>query len=83
MVSNIVFMPFMMGAIVKLQQAAEANRVVPPDQVFAMVLEPLRRMWPYWLAYELITMPILLGLTNAISALAYRNVTAAPQEANA
>jgi hypothetical protein len=83
MVSNIVFMPFMMGAMVKLQQAAEAHQVLPPDQVFAMVLEPLRRMWPYWLAYELITMPILLGLTNAISALAYRNVTAAPQEANA
>ena len=83
MVSNIVFAPFMMGVALKLQQAVEANQVVPPEQVFAMIFEPLRRLWPYWLAYELVTMPILLGLSNAISALAYRNVTAAPQEANA
>jgi hypothetical protein len=76
MVSNIVFMPFMMGTLIKLQQAAETHQVIPPDQFFAMILEPLRRVWPYWLAYQLITMPILLGLSNAMSAFAYRNVTA-------
>ena len=76
MVSNIVFMPFMAGAMIKLQHAAETNQVIPPDQFFAMFVEPLKRMWPYWLAYELVTAPILLGLTNAMSALAYKNLTA-------
>jgi hypothetical protein len=76
MVSNIVFMPFMAGAVIKLQQAAGTNQIIPPDQFFAMFVEPLKRMWPYWLAYQLITAPILLGLSNAMSALAYRNLTA-------
>jgi hypothetical protein len=76
MVSNIVFMPFMMGSFAELQSAAEANQILPPERVFAMILDPLRRIWPYWLAYQLVTMPILFGLTNAISAFAYRNITA-------
>ena len=82
-VSNIVFMPFMMGAVIKLQNAAETHQVLPPEQIWAIVVSPLRQMLPYWLAYQVITMPILLGLSNAISAFAYRNVTATPQEARA
>jgi hypothetical protein len=83
MVSNIVFMPFMIGAVVKMQEVAEGHQAVAPEQLWALIAGPLKQMLPYWFAYQVITLPILIGLTNAISAFGYRNATVSPQEANA
>lgn len=75
MVSNIVFAPFFMSFIMQIQQGVDAHRVVPPDQLFLTMMQSMQKMLPYFIAYEVITFPILIGLQTSMSAFAYRNIT--------
>jgi hypothetical protein len=74
-VGNIIFMPFIGEAMMRLQQATEAHRVLSPQEMWSMIGPALKNFLPYWIAYEVVTYPILIGLSNAVSACAYRNVT--------
>jgi len=74
-ISNVVFMPFMTEPMMRIQEAANNNQVIPPDQLVAMFMDAFRKVIPYLIAYEIITVPILIGLQNAMSAFAYRNIT--------
>jgi hypothetical protein len=75
MVSQIVVMPFMGQALMQIQQAAQNNEVLTPQQMWAIIGPPLHNFLPLWIAYEIVTLPILLGLQNAVSAFAYKNLT--------
>jgi hypothetical protein len=75
MISNILFTPFMMEPMMRIQEAANNNQTIPPAEFFAMMKDVFRKVLPYFIAYEIITVPILFGLQNAMSAFAYRNIT--------
>lgn len=75
MVSQIVVMPFMGQALMQIQQAAENHQVLSPEQMWAIIGPPLHNFLPLWIAYEIVTLPIILGLQNAVSAFAYKNLT--------
>jgi hypothetical protein len=75
MVSQIVVMPFMGNALMQIQQATENHEVLSPDQIWAIIGPTLRSFVPLWIAYEIITLPVILGLQNAVSAFAYMNLT--------
>jgi hypothetical protein len=75
MVSNIVFMPFMMVPMMHFQEAVNAHRAIPPQQLFSTFAQSFRQMLPFFIVYEVITFPILIGLQTAMSAFAYRNIT--------
>jgi hypothetical protein len=74
MVSNIVTTPLMMNAIVPLRHAAEAQGVHSAAQFWATAWPSLKIVVLFMIGYQIVTWPILLGLTNAVSARAYRNV---------
>jgi len=74
MVSNIVTTPLMMNAILPLRHAAEAQGVHSAAQFWATAWPSLKIVVLFMIGYQIVTWPILLGLTNAVSARAYRNV---------
>ncbi|SRR5579862_8048377 len=74
MISNIVTMPLMMNAMLPLRHAAEAQGVHSAAQFWAAAWPSLKFMVLFMIGYQIVTWPILLGLTNAMSARAYRNV---------
>jgi hypothetical protein len=75
MVSNIVLMPFMMVPMMHFQEAVNAHQVIPPQEMFSMFAQSFRQMLPFFIVYEVITFPILIGLQTSMSAFAYRNIT--------
>ena len=75
LVSQIVFMPFMGAAMMQMQHAAENNQIVTPQEMWATLGPALHKLLPYWLAYEALVFPVMLGLQNGVSAFAYRNLT--------
>ncbi|HTT97972.1 MAG TPA: hypothetical protein VMF58_07970 [Rhizomicrobium sp.] len=75
MVSEIVVMPFMGPALMKIQQAQLDHQVLTPQQMWAIIGPALHNFLPLWIGYEIVTLPILLGLQNAVSAFAYKNLT--------
>jgi hypothetical protein len=75
MVSQIVIMPFMSSAVFQIQQAALDHRELTPQQTWALLAPAIHNFLPLWIAFEAITLPILLGLQNAVSAFAYKNLT--------
>lgn len=77
MVSQIVVMPFMSTALLQVQQAALDHRVLTPQQMWVILGPAVHRFLPFWIAYEAVVFPIILGLQNAVSAFAYRNLAGA------
>lgn len=75
MVSQIAIMPFLGQAMMQIQQAAQNNQVLTPQQMWAIIGPPLHKMLPFWIGYEIVTLPIVLGLQTAMSAFAYKNLT--------
>ncbi len=74
MVSNFITTPLMMSAMVPLQRAVDAHQIKSLAQVWVMVWPSLKTLLIFMTAYQIVTWPIILGLTNAVSARAYRNV---------
>jgi hypothetical protein len=74
MISNIVTTPLMMSVILPLRHAAEAQGVHSAAQFWATAWPSLKVVVLFMIGYQIVTWPILLGLTNAVSARAYRNV---------
>jgi len=77
MVSQIVVMPFMGSALLQIQQAGLDHRVLTPQQMWAIIGPALHNFLPFWIVFEAITLPIVFGLQNAVSAFAYRNLAGA------
>jgi hypothetical protein len=73
--ANMIIWPFMMGPMMQIQQATEAHQVLPPDQALALFSGVFRQILPLWVGIELVTLPIMVGLSNAMSAFAYRHLT--------
>ena len=73
-VSNIIFLPLMMSVVIPLQQAADAHQVVTPQQFWAAAAPALRWFVPLFIGFQLLSWVVVLGLQNAMSACAYRNV---------
>jgi hypothetical protein len=76
MVSNIIVLPFMMSVMIPLQQAADAHQVVTPQQLWAEVGPALRWFVPLFAGLQILSWVVVLGLQNAMSACAYRNIVA-------
>jgi hypothetical protein len=74
MVSNIFVLPFMMSVMIPLQHAAETHQVVTPQMFWAAAGPSLRWFVPLFIFFQAVTWVIVLGLQNAMSACAYRNV---------
>jgi hypothetical protein len=75
MISSVVTTPLMMSAMWPLQHSVEQHQILTPAQTWAMMMPMFKILIPFTIAYQAITWPILLGLTNGVSATAYRNVT--------
>ncbi|HEX4859743.1 MAG TPA: hypothetical protein VFV07_00810 [Rhizomicrobium sp.] len=75
MVRDVVTVPLMMNAIMPLQHAAEEHQIKSLAQFWAMAWPSLKVLVLFMIGFQLVTWPILLGLTNGMSAVAYRNVT--------
>jgi hypothetical protein len=76
MVSNIFVLPFMMSVMIPLQHAADTHQVVTPQMFWAAAGPALRWFVPLFIFFQLVTWVIVLGLQNAMSACAYRNIAA-------
>jgi len=74
---QIVVMPFMGSALLQIQQAGPDHRVLTPQQMWAVIGPALHNFLPFWIVFEAITLPIVFGLQNAVSAFAYRNLAGA------
>jgi hypothetical protein len=74
MVSNVLVLPFMASVMIPLQNAADAHQVVTPQMFWAAAGPALRWFVPLFGVLQLVTWLIVLGLQNAMSACAYRNV---------
>jgi len=75
-VSNIIVMPFMMSVMIPLQHAAESHQLVTPQMLWAAVGPSLRWFVPLFIGLQAATWLIVMGLQNAMSACAYRNIVA-------
>jgi hypothetical protein len=80
MVSEMTVWPFMMAPMLRIQQAAEGHQVLPPDQVFSIFAAAFRQILPLWAGFHLVTFPIAMGLSGAMSAFAYKHLTAPEAE---
>jgi hypothetical protein len=76
MASEAVIWPYMMAPMLRMQQAAEAHQVLPPDQAVALFSSVFRQILPLWAGIQLVTFPVTMGLSNAMSAFAYRHLAA-------
>jgi hypothetical protein len=75
MISSVVTTPLMMNAMIPLQRAAEAHEALSAVQFWAQLWPVIKTLALFTIVYQLVTTPIILGLTNAVSARAYKNVT--------
>ena len=73
-VSNIILMPLMMSVMIPLQQAAQAHQAVTPQMFWASAGPALRWFVPLFIVFQLLSWIVVLGLQNAMSAFAYRNI---------
>jgi hypothetical protein len=73
-VSNIIVLPFMMSVLIPLQHAADTHQVITQQQFWAAAGPALRWFVPLFVVFQFATWLIVLGLQNAMSACAYRNV---------
>ncbi|MEI9931893.1 MAG: hypothetical protein WDM89_15480 [Rhizomicrobium sp.] len=74
-ISQIVFMPFFGSAMLQIQHAAADNQQLSPQQIWAIFGPALRIVIPIYIGLQIVTMPIVFGLSAAVSAFAYRNLT--------
>jgi len=74
-VGEVIMIPFLGPAMMKIQQAALENRVIPPQEMWATLGPALRSIIPVYIGFQILTMPIVFGLSAAVSAFAYRNLT--------
>jgi hypothetical protein len=75
MISNVVMMPLMMGVIGPMARAAQEHQVQSPAEFWAMAWPSLKYLVYFMIGFQVVTWPIMLGVTNAMSARAYKNVT--------
>jgi hypothetical protein len=75
-VSNVIFLPLTMSVMIPLQHAADAHQIVTPAQLWASAVPALRWLVPLFIGFHLLTWVVVLGLQNAMSACAYKNVVA-------
>jgi hypothetical protein len=76
MATNIVVWPFLAAPLLRFQQAMQTHQVLPQDEVLGMASAAIRQILPLWAGIHLVTFPIMMGLSNAMSAFAYRHLTA-------
>jgi hypothetical protein len=62
--------------MLRLQQATDAHEMLPPDQVVALLVAAFGQILPIWIGIQLVTFPVVMGLSNAMSAFAYKHLTA-------
>ncbi len=78
LIANALFnQPF----IAAIEQMSESGRQIPPEELFALLIAQIRRVWPAYLVYEMIYLALLAALTSGAVANAYKGVT--EEEANA
>jgi hypothetical protein len=75
-VSNAIVWPAMVMTMLHLQQATDAHETLPPEQVVALLVAAFGQILPIWIGIQLVTFPVVMGLSNAMSAFAYKHLTA-------
>jgi hypothetical protein len=75
MVSQIIVMPFISSAMLQAQHAAAVGRQLSPQQLWDTMAPALHNFLPIYIVFQIVTMPIVFGLSAAASAFAYRNLT--------
>ncbi|HVU19762.1 MAG TPA: hypothetical protein VHE09_03460 [Rhizomicrobium sp.] len=59
----------------EFRQAVQSGQPIPPDQLFASLMRHIGQIWPVWVAFEVIYITLLTGLSLGAIAAAYTNVT--------
>ena len=75
MVTNIVALPLMFSTIASMPQGLDPGQVMTPAQFWAIMGPMFKVLVPLLIVFQIVTGPIVMGLSNAVSALAYRAVT--------
>ena len=75
MISQIVIMPFFGSVLLQIQHATDGGQQLTPEQMWAIVGPVLRTVVPIYIGLQIITLPIVFGLSSAVSSFAYKNLT--------